>query len=212
MSPEFSFRILENLGKSFLKYGNSIHSFKTYENYHEGLLNIKKNKIISNVALFKLGCARKILRFIRNEPFYLKVPNSTRSGNVAALSFIKWIKMDIDFIDARILRHFIVNSKKLVNVWYLEITATLQVSRPFAHLKFLGDVMLYYVVTAYLYYKFLRLITYLWSNFLNNECYTQSAVKASLHEHILHASPDLHRQICFTVENFEKLDILSMSG
>ena len=50
-----------------------MQSFKTYENYHEGLLNIKKNKIISNVALFKLGCARKILRFIRNEPFYLKV-------------------------------------------------------------------------------------------------------------------------------------------
>ena len=60
------------------------------------------------------------------------MPNSTRSGNVAALSFIKWIKMDIDFIDARILRHFILNAKKIVNVWYLEITATLQVSRIFA--------------------------------------------------------------------------------
>uniref|UniRef100_K4AU28 Uncharacterized protein n=1 Tax=Solanum lycopersicum TaxID=4081 RepID=K4AU28_SOLLC len=27
-------------------------------------------------------------------------------------------------------------------------------------------------------------------------------IKASLHKHILHASPDLQRQICYTVENF----------
>ena len=69
----FYLESLEKLGKSFLRYAISIQSFKTYENYHEGLLNIKKNKIISNVAFFKLGCAHKILRFIRNEPFYLKV-------------------------------------------------------------------------------------------------------------------------------------------
>ena len=69
----FNLESLEKLGKSFLRYAISIQSFKTYKNYHEGLLNIKKNKIIFNVALFKLGCARKILRFIHNEPFYLKV-------------------------------------------------------------------------------------------------------------------------------------------
>ncbi|TMW80479.1 hypothetical protein EJD97_019438 [Solanum chilense] len=69
----FHFESLQKLGKSFLRYAISIQSFTTYEKYHEGLLNIKKNKIISNVALFKLGCARKILRFIHNEPFYLKV-------------------------------------------------------------------------------------------------------------------------------------------
>ncbi|KAH0724555.1 hypothetical protein KY289_000403 [Solanum tuberosum] len=52
-------------------------------------------------------------------------------GEVATLSFMKWIAMDIDFIDALILRnlrHFLVNAEKLVNVRYLEITATLQVS------------------------------------------------------------------------------------
>ena len=69
----FHFESLEKLGKSFLRYAISIQSFRTYENYHEGLLNINKNKIIPNVAFLKLGCARKILRFIRNEPFYLKV-------------------------------------------------------------------------------------------------------------------------------------------
>ena len=58
------------------------------------------------------------------------MPTSAQTANVEALSFIKWIGMDIDFIDAPILRHFIVNAKKLVNVWYLEITASLQVSLP----------------------------------------------------------------------------------
>ncbi|WMV07370.1 hypothetical protein MTR67_000755 [Solanum verrucosum] len=37
-------------------------------------------------------------------------------------------------------------------------------------------------------------------------------VKAIMHEHILHASPDLQRQIFCTVEDFEKLDLVSMFG
>uniref|UniRef100_K4AU81 RNase III domain-containing protein n=1 Tax=Solanum lycopersicum TaxID=4081 RepID=K4AU81_SOLLC len=130
----FHLESLKKLGKSFLRYAISIQSFKTYENYHEGLLNIKKNKIIFNVALFKLGY----------------VPTSARTGNVAALLFMKWNGMDIDFIYAPILRHFIVNAKNLLNV--------------------------------------------------------------RLHEHILHSSPDLQRQICYTFENFEKLDIVSTFG
>ena len=60
------------------------------------------------------------------------MPTSAWTGNVAALSFMKWIGMDIDFIYAPILSHLIVNAKNLVNVRYLEITATLQVSRIFA--------------------------------------------------------------------------------
>ncbi|TMW81163.1 hypothetical protein EJD97_011478 [Solanum chilense] len=64
---------LEKLGDSLLIYAISIQSFKTYDNYHEGLLKINKNKIIPNVASFKLGYAHKIMIFIRNEPFYLKV-------------------------------------------------------------------------------------------------------------------------------------------
>ena len=60
------------------------------------------------------------------------MPTSSRADKVAGLSLMRSIRMDIDFIDAPMQRHFIVNAKKLVNVWYLEITATLQVSRPFA--------------------------------------------------------------------------------
>ena len=57
---------------------------------------------------------------------------SGRADKVAGLSLMRWIGMDIDFIDAPMQRHFIVNAKKLFNVRHLEITATLQVSRPFA--------------------------------------------------------------------------------
>ncbi|KAG5629180.1 hypothetical protein H5410_000897 [Solanum commersonii] len=73
--------------------------------------------------------------------------------------------------------------------------------------------MLDYVVTTHLYFKYsrliLRLITYLRSTFVNDECYAQSAIKAIMHEHILHALPDLQRQIFCTVEDFEKLDLVS---
>ncbi|WMV07375.1 hypothetical protein MTR67_000760 [Solanum verrucosum] len=219
---KFHLESLGKLGDSFLKYAISIQLFKSYENHYEGLPNIKKNKIIYNAALFKLGCARKSMRFIRNEPFDLKVglipsDNSqvynfgkeflmpsvkmcsaylSSGGKSTASSFMKWIGMDIDFIDAPMLRHFIVNAEKLVN-----------------HLEFLGVVVLDYVVTTLLYFKYSRLIprliTYLRSTFVNDECYAQSAVKTIMHEHILHASPNLQRQIFCTVEDFEKLDLVS---
>ena len=46
---------------------------------------------------------------------------------VEALSFMKRLGMDIDFVDAPMPRHFPVNAEKLVNVRYLEILAILQV-------------------------------------------------------------------------------------
>ncbi|WMV07340.1 hypothetical protein MTR67_000725 [Solanum verrucosum] len=102
---------------------------------------------------------------------------------------MKWIMMDIDFIDAPILRQFLMNVEKLV-----------------IHLEFLGDIVLGYVVTTHLYFKYSRLnprlITNLRSTFVNNECYAQIVDKAGLHKHIVLASPDLQRQICCTVEDF----------
>ena len=71
-----------------------------------------------------------------------------------------------------------------------------EIPRCYQHLKCLGDVVLDYVVATHLYIKYsrliLRLITYLRSTFVNKECFAQSEVKASMLEHIVHAS----RQIC----------------
>lgn len=279
---KFHLESLETLGDSFLKYAASIQLFKTYENHHEGLLTVKKNSIISNAALCKLGCARKIPGFIRNEPFDLKgwlIPGDnsqvynfdeevlmpsvkmysrgrqkTKSkrvadvvealigaflssgGEVAALSFMKWLGIDIDFVDAPSPRHFPMNAEKLVNVRYLEsllhykfhdpslLVEALthgsymlpEIPRCYQRLEFLGDAVLDYAVTAHLYFKYPGLspglITDLRSASVNNECYAQAAVKAGLHKHILHASQDLQRQIVNTVLSFEKLDPGSTFG
>ncbi|XP_059442582.1 endoribonuclease Dicer homolog 2-like isoform X2 [Corylus avellana] len=65
----FHLESLETLGDSFLKYAATQQLFKTYKNQHEGVLSLKKEKIISNVALCKFGCDRKLPGFIRNESF-----------------------------------------------------------------------------------------------------------------------------------------------
>lgn len=57
---ELHLESLETLGDSFLKYAASQQLFKTHQNRHEGLLSLKRQRMISNVALCKLGCDRKI--------------------------------------------------------------------------------------------------------------------------------------------------------
>ncbi|XP_012441319.1 endoribonuclease Dicer homolog 2 [Gossypium raimondii] len=65
----FHLESLETLGDSFLKYAVCQQLFKKYQNHHEGLLSIRKDKIISNTALSMLGCDKKLPGFIRDEPF-----------------------------------------------------------------------------------------------------------------------------------------------
>ncbi|TKY72393.1 Endoribonuclease Dicer-like 2 [Spatholobus suberectus] len=65
----FHYESLETLGDSFLKYAASQQLFKTYQNHHEGLLSVKREKIISNAVLCKLGCSSGLPGFIQNEPF-----------------------------------------------------------------------------------------------------------------------------------------------
>ncbi|KAG5574722.1 hypothetical protein H5410_054856 [Solanum commersonii] len=279
---KFHLESLETLGDSFLKYAASIQLFKTYENDHQGLLTVKRKQIISNAALCRLGCARKIPGFIRNEPFNLKawiIPGDnsqvhsfdeefltssdkmysrvkqkikgkrvadvvealigaylSSGGEVAAFSFMKWLGVDINFVDAPISRQFPMKAEKLVNVRYLEsllhykfndpslLVEALthgsymlpEIPRCYQRLEFLGDAVLDYVVTRHLYFKYPGLtpglITDLRSASVNNECYALSAVKVGLHKHILHASQDLQRHICSTVEDFKKLDLVSTLG
>ncbi|KAI3880460.1 hypothetical protein MKX03_031011 [Papaver bracteatum] len=66
---EFSLESLETLGDSFLKYAVSRHLFRSNKNQHEGLLTIKKGRMISNEVLRMLGCDRKLQGFIRNVCF-----------------------------------------------------------------------------------------------------------------------------------------------
>ncbi|KAL0382577.1 UNVERIFIED_CONTAM: Endoribonuclease Dicer2 [Sesamum calycinum] len=261
---------LETLGDSFLKYSISQQLFKTYQNRHEGLLSLKREKIISNAALCKLGCARKIMGFIRNEPFDPKtwiIPGSncanhilkeellsskkiyiggrmkiksktvadviealigaflSAGGEVAALSFMAWLGINIDFVNVPYSRNAAVNPELHVNVPYLQSLLNYsfrdvsllvealthgsymlpEIPGCYQRLEFLGDALLDYLITVYLYHKYPGLspglLTDLRSASVNNDCYAQAAVKAELYKHVLHASPELHRQIVHTVCN-----------
>nr|XP_027105516.1 endoribonuclease Dicer homolog 2-like [Coffea arabica] len=65
----FHLTSLATIGDSFLKYATSQQLFKTHQNHNNGLLTEERTKIVSNLALCKLGCDKKISGFIRNECF-----------------------------------------------------------------------------------------------------------------------------------------------
>ncbi|CAO2832596.1 unnamed protein product [Amaranthus hypochondriacus] len=66
---KFHLESLETLGDSFLKYAVCQQLFKTHQNNHEGLLSIRKERLVSNDALCQLGSERKIPGFIRCNSF-----------------------------------------------------------------------------------------------------------------------------------------------
>ncbi|KAK2973415.1 hypothetical protein RJ640_011649, partial [Escallonia rubra] len=279
---KFHLESLETLGDSFLKYAVCQQLFTMHQNHHEGLLSAKKDKIISNATLCKLGCDRKIPGFIRNEPFEPKmwiIPGDpsvhyaleeellstttkaysrgrrkvkgkavadvvealigaflSSGGEVAALSFMDWLGIKVDFLNIAYERHFPVHPEKLLDIRYLESLlkysfrdASLLVEalthgsymlpdipRCYQRLEFLGDSVLDYLVTMHMYHTYPGmspgLLTDLRSASVNNDCYAQYAVKAGLHEHILHASSELCRHIIATVNQFEQLSLESTFG
>lgn len=83
-------------------------------------------------------------------------------------------------------------------------------------LEFLGDAVLDYLITIYLYNEYPGMspgiLTDMRSASVNNDCYARSAIKAELYKHILHASHKLHKDIVYTIENFERLSTESTFG
>ncbi|XP_052186204.1 endoribonuclease Dicer homolog 2-like isoform X2 [Diospyros lotus] len=279
---KFHLESLETLGDSFLKYAASQQLFKTYQNQHEGLLSVKKDKIVCNAALCKRGCDHKLPGFIQNEPFdpqmwiipgdrsgqykldeeYLsatrKVFNRGRKkvksktvadvvealigaflstgGEKAALSFMDWLGIKVDFANVPYVRQFSIEPKRHVNIKYLEsllnfsfLDSSLlvealthgsymlpEIPRSYQRLEFLGDSVLDYLITMHLYQKYPGmspgLLTDLRSASVNNDCFARSAVKAGLHKHILYSSQELHKRIAETVHNFEQLSLATTSG
>ncbi|PHU11806.1 hypothetical protein BC332_18736 [Capsicum chinense] len=108
-------------------------------------------------------------------------------GEVTALSFMKWIGMEIGLSNEPLPRRFPVN------------------------IQVLG-----YAVIIYLYCKYLILtqgfITDLRSAFANNKFYTQFAFNVSLHKHIFHASQELQWKISSTIKDFRELDLVFLFG
>ncbi|KAF3613665.1 hypothetical protein FXO38_32494 [Capsicum annuum] len=56
---------------------------------------------------------------------------------VVALSFMKCLGVDVDFVDAPLPRHFSMNVEKLVNVRYLENLLHYKFNDPSLHVKML---------------------------------------------------------------------------
>ncbi|XP_031097685.1 endoribonuclease Dicer homolog 2-like [Ipomoea triloba] len=279
----FHLESLETLGDSFLKYASSRHVFKTYPNDPEGVLTAKRERMISNSLLYKLGCNCNIPGFIRNEQFDPKtwvVPGDcsidnkldeecvltsgkvyswgrrnmknkmiadvtealigaflNTAGEIAALSFMKWLGLDIDLINVPIVRNIPVNAEKLVDIKHLESDSLLNYTfrdpsllvealthgsyvlhgtQSYQRLEFLGDAVLDYAITAHLYDKYPGLspgcLTELRSASVNNTCYALSSVKAGLHNHILHSSTALQSLINDAVQDIKQSSASSTFG
>nr|XP_043618423.1 endoribonuclease Dicer homolog 2-like [Erigeron canadensis] len=278
----FHLESFETLGDSFLKYATSQQLFKSFQTQHEGILSYRREKIISNDSLCRLGCHCKLPGFIRNEPFDPKAwvvpgdpsadlnleeevfPTGRRAyigrkrtikkkvvadvvealigvflsegGELAALSFMGWLGIEVDFVNTLYVRNITLQPEKFVSVRHLEslLKYTFQdasllvealthgsymlpeIPRCYQRLEFLGDAVLDYLITVHLYDKYPGMspgmLTDLRSASVNNDCYAQSAVRVELHKHILHGSQDLHRHIVSTVDNFDQLQLDSTFG
>ncbi|KAI3762292.1 hypothetical protein L1987_52717 [Smallanthus sonchifolius] len=66
---KFHLESYETLGDSFLKYAASQQLFRTFQDQHEGILSSRREKIISNDSLCRLGCNCNLPGFIQSEPF-----------------------------------------------------------------------------------------------------------------------------------------------
>ncbi|KAK9673490.1 hypothetical protein RND81_12G170800 [Saponaria officinalis] len=278
----FHLESLETLGDSFLKYAVCQELFNSYQNNHEGLLSIKKSKIVSNFALCKLGCQKKISGFVRFESFNPKtwtipgdlssnceleedfLSNGTKiynkgarkmkgkrvadvvealigafliaGGEAAALLFMNWLGIEVELSCIVYQRVFNIDPYKHVNISRLESILNYtfkdpsllvealthgsymlpEIPRCYQRLEFLGDAVLDHIITIHLYAKYPGmtpgLLTDLRSASVNNDCYAQSAVRAELYKHVLHASQTLHRQLSATITHFEELSTNSTFG
>ena len=119
----------------------------------------------------------------------------TLKANLSICQLIFWI-----FIYDPLLKHktFPGHSIK-IKVSYFMISCM-------QRLEFLGDSVLDHLITVHLYSKYPGMspgqLTDLRSASVNNDRYAQSAVRAGLHRHILHASQVLYRQLHETVSEF----------
>ncbi|KOM37874.1 hypothetical protein LR48_Vigan03g125600 [Vigna angularis] len=277
----FHYESLETLGDSFLKYAASQKLYQTYESDHEGLLSVRRGKMISNAALCRLGCSSGLPGFIRNEPFdphswiipgdksgsfkieeliikgkqiYISGKRKLKrkliadvvealigaflitGGEKAALLFMDWVGIKVNFNKVPYERNFDIQPEKLINVSHLESQlnysfhdSTLlvealthgsymlpEVPRCYQRLEFLGDSVLDYLITWHLNEKYPGMspgqLTDMRAASVNNDCYAWSAIKHGLHKHVLHTSPELHKHISISLNSFDKLSSSSTFG
>ncbi|QHO45652.1 hypothetical protein HN51_014470 [Arachis hypogaea] len=157
-------------------------------------------------------------------------------GEEDAMAFMNWIGIEVDTNIIPYQSHIsiplenldkLLESESLLNYTfkdpYLLIEALTHGSykRPgvpssYQRLEFLGDAVLDYCITQHFYEEYRdassEFLTVMRTISVNNECYAISAIKVKLHEHILHNSQELDKQIADTVNEVEKLNLKSTFG
>ncbi|KAJ4721643.1 Endoribonuclease Dicer-like [Melia azedarach] len=157
-------------------------------------------------------------------------------GQNAGLVFLDRIGVKVDFLNVPYDRQFQVKAERLLDLCHLESLLNYsfhdpsllvealthesyilpEIPRCYERLEFLGDAVLDYLITLYLFNKYPGLspgyLTDMRSASVNNDCYAQSSVKHGLHKHILYDSQELRQQITIAVDNFEKLSLQSTFG
>eukprot|EP01018_Ginkgo_biloba_P017577 Gb_32044 [translate_table: standard] len=130
-----SLETLETLGDAFLKYVASRNVFTTYTQQHEGQLTSKRKHIISNYALYKIGCTRQIPGYIRNERF--DPERWTVPGQVLALS--SGLFKDISCSENLHIKEYrLMSIKDIADVVEALIGAYLDAGGEIAALNFMG--------------------------------------------------------------------------
>ncbi|XP_042383496.1 endoribonuclease Dicer homolog 2a-like [Zingiber officinale] len=143
----------------------------------------------------------------------------TAAGEKAALKFIEWLGIKMEFHQETaperkdLLKYeMYINTKDLqsvLNYSFRNPTLLLEalthasyqipdVPGCYQRLEFLGDAVLDFLMTWYLYNKYPglspQMLTDLRSANVSNDCYARAAIRAGLNKHILHASPELHKR------------------
>ncbi|KAL5723260.1 hypothetical protein ACHQM5_006678 [Ranunculus cassubicifolius] len=141
-------------------------------------------------------------------------------GELSALFFMNWLGIEVDFIKQvpsdnhlvsqpdrhvsviqleSILNHSFRDSSYLVEALTHGSYQLQEIPRCYQRLEFLGDSVLDYLITDYMYTKYPGIspgqLTNLRSSAVNNDCYALAAIKSGLHKHILHMSSLLHEQM-----------------
>ncbi|KAK7285798.1 hypothetical protein RJT34_20579 [Clitoria ternatea] len=220
----YDYDYLETLGDSFLKYAVSQQIFKTNQNHSEGSLRDQRKILVSNDALSKFGCSRRLPGFIRKEVFEPRkweIPGDksrnltlkqelVSSGTRVYVGRTRKIRFKIvaDVVEA-LIGAFITEDEEAA----LSFINWIGIKR----LEFLGDAVLDYVMTMHFYKEnshdklSSEFLTTMRSISVNDECYALSAIRAKLHEHILCDSA-IQKRIAAAMKGAEKLSLESTFG
>ncbi|KAK7285829.1 hypothetical protein RJT34_20611 [Clitoria ternatea] len=193
-----------------------------------------KQELVSSGTRVYVGRTRKIGFEIVADVVEALIGAFITEDEGDALSFINWIGIKVDTNIIPYGRHLSIAPENLVKVKHLESLLSYSFQDPYLllealthssfnrpefcyeRLEFLGDAVLDYVITMHFYNEYSdklssEFLTNMRSISVNNECYTLSAIKGKLNEHIL-CGREVEKRIEATMKGVERLSLESTFG